>query len=748
MTDTTPPDRPQEDGPPTPDDGAPTGTGRTRFLERVLYLSDQIHLNQDLPEVGERLCEALGTLMGWGRVSFSVRDPETGGTRMVATHGFGLEERIIALGRAPARIEEPAWWEQEAWSVDGLFLIPPDGVPGPIRDDAWKDDSPKPDDAPAPFGMLVVPLRTRGLLLGVMVLENPVAPEAFGPAALEAFRVLSHIGARAIENARILDAERELVRGGEDHARFLDSLLKLGQSTLGEIHLDDVGDRVCRVISEQLGWSRVAVTVRDEEMGRARVVACRGFSRAEEYQLLNEPGRLEPGVPWYRDSRYRISQSYFVPAEEYRQLEVEPGLVIFSEHEPRVQPDAWQTEDFLIVPLESGGRQVGAVSVDDPASGTRPKFVEIRALELVANAAAAAVGNAHALETARAAQAEWEAVFGALDDGMAVLDQDGRITRANPSLGTLVGRDPEELAGLQLRALAPSEDRLARLEALVATAEGAFPSVPEGDLALEVPMAGRLVRIAAFVMGPRTVVVFTDLTRQRIVQSQMVQAERMMALGELMTGVAHDLNNPLTSVVGFSQLLVRDETTAAEAERMVELILSEANEASQLVTSLLRFSQHADPHPTACSPAVLLAEAVQLISHSARLSGVEIENHVAEDLPPVFVSAGAVELVLVSLAQNAVQIMEAQGGGVLRFRGETTEGSVVIHVDDSGPGVPERIRGEIFAPFYSTRGESGGSGLGLAVARSLTEQQGGRLDVGEAPDGGARFSLSLPAAGA
>jgi signal transduction histidine kinase len=697
-----------------------SGDSVSPFLDRVLELSERLHLGADLPEVGSEICAAVAEEMGWGRVTFSTRDPRSGETRVVAVYGFSPEERVIALGRAPARMGERPWWERSRWETGGLFFVPQ-------------------GEGPSGLGsLLVVPLRSRDALLGLLVLENPASESSRSPAVLDAVKLLGHLMARSVENVRMFEAERGLAQRARDQNKFQDSLLVLGQTILAGTSLEEVGERVCETVHRRLGWDRVVISVREETTGR--VIASAGLAPSEAEALRANRPALEHDAPWYAQARFQISQSYFVPAEEYRALPVRPQLVFFSGQEPRLHPDAWQNEDFLIVPLLSGGEQVGAISVDTPVSGSRPRFAQIRMLELVANVAAAAVRNARLYGMARAAQREWEAAFNSLDQGMAVLDDDRIITRANPALPELLGLPPDQATGTRLDALVPVEAVRAQLLVLLDAAAGRGPADPEGP-ALEVPLGGRLLRAEAHRMGDRTVMVLTDLTAQGIVQRQMVQSEKMMALGELMRGVVHDLHDPLASVVGFSQLLARDSDASSDAERMVGTIRRQAEEASQIVNSLLRFARRTDDDPQPRTPGELVEDAVQLLSHSARLGGVDFQNEITDDLPPVMVSHGAVEQALVGMAQNAVQVLTEAGGGTLTLSAELVGDDVLMHIDDSGPGVPEDLRPRVFEPFFTTRRAEGGSGLGLAIARALVQRQGGDLEVGDAPGGGARFTM-------
>jgi signal transduction histidine kinase len=227
--------------------------------------------------------------------------------------------------------------------------------------------------------------------------------------------------------------------------------------------------------------------------------------------------------------------------------------------------------------------------------------------------------------------------------------------------------------------------------------------------------------------------------------SELVHIEKLSAVGQLASGVAHEINNPLTAILGLAELLMSRPDVPDPVRERIKLMSQEASRAAAIVRNLLMFARHYPPERRPCS----LADAVQRV---IALKGYQLEHddiHVSTELadcPVVWADENQMQQVLLNLVQNAHQAMRRQAGErrlTLRLR-PPRDGRVAIEVIDSGPGVPASLLSRIFDPFFTTKPAGEGSGLGLSVSYGIVAQHGGRLYAENRPEGGATFVVELP----
>ncbi|NQT12290.1 MAG: response regulator, partial [Planctomycetes bacterium] len=236
----------------------------------------------------------------------------------------------------------------------------------------------------------------------------------------------------------------------------------------------------------------------------------------------------------------------------------------------------------------------------------------------------------------------------------------------------------------------------------------------------------------------------------RATQEQVIQQERLSALGEMASGVAHDLNNTLTPVVGYSDVLVNGPRLPGDVQERLELIRTGALDAARVVARLREFyrpSNPADKHET-LRLAALLREVVELTRPKWRdgpqREGRNIEVDLQlEDVPPVRGAGVEIREVLTNLVFNAVDALPNGGKITLRLRAES--GCVLIEVADVGVGMPADVQAKCLEPFFTTKGNRG-TGLGLSVCHGIVQRHGGRIRVESSPGNGTTISVSLPAA--
>ncbi|HEY7737265.1 MAG TPA: ATP-binding protein [Candidatus Limnocylindrales bacterium] len=240
----------------------------------------------------------------------------------------------------------------------------------------------------------------------------------------------------------------------------------------------------------------------------------------------------------------------------------------------------------------------------------------------------------------------------------------------------------------------------------------------------------------------------TDEARR---QTELIQAQKMEAIGQLVSGVAHELNNPLAAIVAFSQLIVRDPRLPADMKADAGLLVQESDRTRRIVQNLLDFARQRPPerHPTQVR--ALVQSILDLLSYSIGAARVEVSVDISEDLPPVALDRAQIQQVLLNLTSNALQAVRgAPGDHRLVITGRLVDhperGRMVrITIADDGPGVSPEHRDRLFVPFFTTKPPGEGTGLGLPVSFGIVAAHGGSLRYEPSPgDRGATFIVELP----
>jgi signal transduction histidine kinase len=227
---------------------------------------------------------------------------------------------------------------------------------------------------------------------------------------------------------------------------------------------------------------------------------------------------------------------------------------------------------------------------------------------------------------------------------------------------------------------------------------------------------------------------------------QLLQAEKLAALGQTISGVAHELNNPLATILTWAERLSQ-RSVDDQTRRGLETILSESERAAKIVRNLLTFARKRHTTRAMVDVNQVVRETLALRSYEQRLSNITIIEALPAGLPPVFADPHQFQQVLLNLIINAEQAMiAAHGRGTLILRSwHDMEGeAVILEVNDDGPGVPEDVQPRIFDPFFTTKEVGKGTGLGLTVAYAIIQEHGGRISVKSEPAGGASFFVALP----
>ena len=229
----------------------------------------------------------------------------------------------------------------------------------------------------------------------------------------------------------------------------------------------------------------------------------------------------------------------------------------------------------------------------------------------------------------------------------------------------------------------------------------------------------------------------------RKLQTQIVQSEKLASLGQLAAGAAHEINNPLTAILGFSDLLADDPTLSEKARITAGKIRDQARRTKTLVGNFLSFARQVPVERTLLDINTVVANAVQLRTLDLKSSTVKIELQLESVLPSVRGDGNQLMQVFFNIISNAVDAMEGANGGVLTIKTMRNRGNVVVMFTDSGPGMKEPHR--VFDPFYTTKPVGKGTGLGLSICFGIMEEHGGKIFCYNGQRGGAVFRVELAA---
>lgn len=236
--------------------------------------------------------------------------------------------------------------------------------------------------------------------------------------------------------------------------------------------------------------------------------------------------------------------------------------------------------------------------------------------------------------------------------------------------------------------------------------------------------------------------------RLKTTQAQLIQSEKLSGIGEFVAGVAHELNNPLTSVMGFSELLAKADADP-QHKRFLEMINKSAQRCHKIVQSLLSFARRRAPERKLSSINELVESAVEFLQYQLRTSNIEVFTRLDAHLPKAMVDPHQIQQVFLNIINNARQSIEGnQPKGSIRIATETCGDLVRISFQDSGPGIDEKNLSKVFDPFFTTKEVGKGTGLGLSLCYGIIKEHGGSVTVHSRPGEGATFVIELPLAAA
>ena len=407
----------------------------------------------------------------------------------------------------------------------------------------------------------------------------------------------------------------------------------------------------------------------------------------------------------------------------------------------------------MIAPLRTSSGVAGAVGVvrylragaEEPLPFT---LMELQYLTAVAAYIAGGLELSEAVSGARAAAERAHAMVDGSPLPMALVERSGRVQQLNQAACRLLGIPSEAQAlGTHLEALGLSPSEMSLHLVLARPRDG---SPWHGRVLVTQPSGDRRICDCTITglsgVGPDSLLVaLYDRTDELRAQRELIAREKLATVGEIASGVAHEVNNPLAAIRMEAELLGRaskdpdTSTTAATITR-------EVDRAARIVRSLLRLARRADTTPTRVQMNDLVHDVAEIRQRVLRAESVEFRTTLDQSAPAVLGLGQELQQVVINLVTNAEHVVRGRKPAIVQLRTQAREGWVRLTVDDSGPGVPREIRGRIFDPFFTTKSPDEGTGLGLAICQRVVTEVGGKIWLEDSDLGGARFVVELPAA--
>jgi PAS domain S-box-containing protein len=335
-------------------------------------------------------------------------------------------------------------------------------------------------------------------------------------------------------------------------------------------------------------------------------------------------------------------------------------------------------------------------------------------------------------------------------DLILVVDLEERYTFVSSRVRDLLGYQPEILLGKKISELADHSPELASLYHDVASSRQAFASTEygarhhDGSWRTMRASASQLFDAEAKLIG--VIISVRDITTERKLEQQVVQSERLAAMGAMIGGVAHELNNPLTAILGVSELL-QDKVTDESSRKQLGMLQQQARRAAEIVKDLTYFSRPPAPGKSGINLTEVVERTLTLYAYSLRKNNITVDFLREPGLPYAQGDPQQLMQVFLNLIVNAEQaIREARDGGTLRIRLGKSANSVWASFQDDGTGIPAENLPLIFDPFYTTKRPGRGTGLGLSICKSVMKEHNGNVEAANAFGGGAVFTVTLPTA--
>jgi two-component system NtrC family sensor kinase len=548
---------------------------------------------------------------------------------------------------------------------------------------------------------------------------------------------------QALRERRLKREKEQLTRNLQQRVKELTVLYSIGQSVSSLLDLEELLVRI--------------------------VEAAVYITRAEEgFLLLKDPNADELYLRAARNLGEQRAQRMRMPIEDTL-----AGQVVRTGKPIRLDKASagaalkvktgFLVRAILQVPLTVGNSVIGVLAVDNQQAERTFSENDQYLLSALADYAAIAIDNARLYQEVKGSEERYRDLFANAYDLIFTLDRQLRILSINKVGSAITGYPEDQLHGRPLREIASPDawDDAEQRFADLLMGRGIQPFELQlrrhDDERVYLEVSARLVNDRG---GARSIhCIARNLTERRRLEEQLIHSEKLSAIGQLVAGVAHELNNPLTSISGYTQLMLRDTGLRDDVRSDLKHINIQAERAARIVQNLLVFAREHKPERRSVNLNEEFRNTLSLRAYQLRVDNITVVNQIDSDLPQTVADPFQLQQVMLNLINNAHQAMTERGGpGTLTLRtfvtrlptGDAdamTPPMVVLSVSDNGVGIPARDLKRIFDPFYTTKPVGQGTGLGLSICFGIVQEHGGRIWAESEQGVGTTVYVALPLLG-
>jgi two-component system NtrC family sensor kinase len=548
---------------------------------------------------------------------------------------------------------------------------------------------------------------------------------------------------QALRERRLKREKEQLTRNLQQRVKELTVLYSIGQSVSSLLDLEELLVRI--------------------------VEAAVYITRAEEgFLLLKDPNADELYLRAARNLGEQRAQRMRMPIEDTL-----AGQVVRTGKPVRLDKASagaalkvktgFLVRAILQVPLTVGNSVIGVLAVDNQQSERTFSENDQYLLSALADYAAIAIDNARLYQEVKGSEERYRDLFANAYDLIFTLDRQLRIQSINKVGSAITGYSEDQLRGRPLREIAnpdaweAAEQRFADLLMGRGIQPFELQLRRHDDERVLLEVSARLVNDRGRARSIHCIA--RNLTERRRLEEQLIHSEKLSAIGQLVAGVAHELNNPLTSISGYTQLMLRDSALRDDVRSDLKHINIQAERAARIVQNLLVFAREHKPERRMVNLNEEFRNTLSLRAYQLRVDNITVVNQIDSNLPLTVADPFQLQQVMLNLINNAHQAMTERGGpGTLTLRtfvtalpagdgGATTPPMVVLSVGDNGVGIPERDLKRIFDPFYTTKPVGQGTGLGLSICFGIVQEHGGRIWAESELGVGTTVYVALPLLG-
>jgi len=586
-----------------------------------------------------------------------------------------------------------------------------------------------------------IQLRTKTRTVGVLSLASRRQRD-FDSELVPFLSSIGDVIGAAMENARLYHQLTELLERERKRANQLRLVNQVGQRLSSLLNSEKLLSQASRLLRENLGFTMVSIFTVDEQ--------------AQELVLRAIEGDFSPLAPvGYRQSIYQGMVGWVARHGE-------PLLANDVTREPRFIRYYTETKSELDVPIKLEGKVVGVIGVE---SSKIYAFSEedISLLQIVADHVATGLQNVQLLEESkkqidrlRQSEQKYRTLIESAPEGIMIVQED-RIRYANRRATEITGHSLRELYVLPsfLDLVADTYRDLARQNYERQLKSEEVPPYEIGIWRGDGSQATVEVSSSLIEFEGKAAIhnVLRDVTEQKLAREQLLRSEKLAAIGQLAAGISHELNNPLTSVLGYSELILAEGHVSESARRDIEMIVGQAHRARKIIQNLLAFARSYKPQKSEVHINELIETTLALRNYHHRNNNIQVIRDLADDLPRTLADRDQLQQAILNIIINAEQAMlEAHGRGTLlvgtRLKKAKTDDDprdmIEMTLTDDGGGIPAENLRRIFDPFFTTKSPGVGSGLGLSISYGIVKEHGGEIYALSEEGKGATFVIELP----